>query len=116
LTVSLSVHVTTTGHVVVVALTGAADADMLTPLRAPMAAALTDAGVLVLHLDQLSAIDADALRSVVADLPADVRGGQLRIAASDPLIRGQLSSARVHHLVPIHHSVAKAASPDPAGT
>lgn len=113
---SLSVHVTTTGHVVVVALTGAADADMLTPLRAPMAAALIDAGVLVLHLDQVSAIDADGLRSVVADLLADVRGGQVRIAASDPLICGQLSTARVHHLVPIHQLVAKAASPDTVGT
>jgi hypothetical protein len=45
--VSLSVHVTTNDDTVSVALAGAADAGMLTPLHAPLTEALADARVLV---------------------------------------------------------------------
>lgn len=104
----MSVRTTSNNGVVIVSLAGAADAAMLVPLRDALADALAEARVLVLDLDELDGVDAEALRGVLVDLLDDVRGGQLRIAASDPDIRSQLAGARIHHLVAVHHSVAEA--------
>lgn len=52
--------------------------------------------------------DAATLRGVLVELLDHARGGELRIAASDPEIRALLAGARIHHLVAVHRTVAEA--------
>ena len=111
---SLSIQVRNEHGAVIVALAGAADASMLEPLGDPLAAALTDARVLVLDLDEITALDAAGLRDVLVAVLGTARGGQLRIAASHQATVASLAQARVHHLVAVHRSVADALS-DPRG-
>ena len=113
---SLSVHVSSDDGVVVVALAGTADAAMVAPLQAPLSEALADTRLLVLDLDGLTGVDADSLRAVIVALLEEARGGQLRIVAPDPDLRGRLAAARIHHLVAVHPSVGDAIyADDPAG-
>lgn len=110
---SLSIQVRNDNGAVVVALAGAADASMLEPLRDPLTAALADARVLVLDLDEITTLDASGLREVIVGVLADARGGRLRIAASHQATVASLAEARIHHLVAVHRSVADALSGDP---
>lgn len=105
---SMSVQTISNNGVVTVALAGAADAAMLAPLQAALADALAEARLLVLDLDEITDVDAEALRALVVALLDDARGGQLHIAAADPKVRAALAGARVHHLVAVHHTVAEA--------
>lgn len=109
---SLSIHVHSTNGAVVVELAGTADASMLQPLVDPLTAALADAKVLVLDLDEVDTIDAGGVRNVLVDVLATARGGQLRIAASHAGTVASLAEARVHHLVAVHRSVSDALAPD----
>jgi len=106
--VSLSIQVQSTNGTVVVALAGTADAPMLKPLLEPLSAALLGAQTLVLDLDQLTLSDAAPLRELVVALLDNAHGGQLTIAAGHDHAVGALTASRVHHLVPIHRSVADA--------
>lgn len=105
---SLSVNVRNEHGTVVVALSGAADATMLAPLREPITAALSDAPLVVLDLDELTTTDPTALRDLVLAVLHDARGGRLRIAAGDGPAVDLLTRARVHHLVAVHPTVADA--------
>ena len=110
---SLSIQVRNEHGAVVVALAGAADASMLEPLGDPLAAALADARLLVLDLDEITALDGAGLRALLVGVLDHARGGQLRIAASHQATVASLAEARIHHLVAVHRSVADALS-DPA--
>lgn len=101
---SLSVHTTSNDGVVVVALAGAVDATLLTPLRD----ALAEARLLVIDLDEVTDLDAAALRAVIVALLDGARGGRLCIAATDTDLRARLAGASVHHVVAVHHTVAEA--------
>lgn len=105
---SLSIQVRNDNGAMVIALAGAADASMLEPLRDPLTAALGDARVLVLDLDQITSLDAGGLREVLVAVLGTARGGQLRIAASHQATVAGLTEARIHHLVAVHRSVADA--------
>lgn len=105
---SLSVNVHSENGRMVITLAGAADAAMLEPLHGPITAALADAQVLVLDLDDLHPVDSTALRDLVTAVLADARGGQLRIAASHEVTISSLTEARIHHLVGVHRSVPDA--------
>ena len=105
---SLSIQVRNEHGAVVVALAGAADASMLEPLGDPLAAALGDARLLVLDLDEITALDSAGLRAVLVGVLGTARGGQLRIAASHQTTVAALAEARIHHLVAVHRSVADA--------
>ena len=106
---SLSVNVHSENHAMVITLAGAADAAaMLEPLRGPITAALADAQVLVLDLDDRHPVDSTALRDLVTGVLAEARGGHLRIAASHDVTISSLTEARIHHLLGVHRSV-----PDP---
>jgi anti-anti-sigma factor len=116
--VSLSIQVRNDTGAVVVAFAGAADASMLEPLRDPLTAALADARVLVLDLDEITTLDAAGLREVIVGVLNTARGGNLRIAASHQATVAGLAEARIHHLVAVHRSVADALSdvPDEAAS
>lgn len=105
---SLSIQVRSDNGAVVVTLAGAAGAGMLEPLRDPLTAALGDAKVLVLDLDELTDIDPLGLRAVLVEVLDAARGGQLRIAASHAHTIAALVEGRVHHLVPVHRSLRDA--------
>jgi anti-anti-sigma regulatory factor len=113
--VSLSIHVRSDNGAMVVALAGAADAAMLEPLRDPITAALSDAKVLVLDLDELSSLDPAWLRGLIIDVLGSARGGQLRVATSRAATFATLAEARIHHLVTVHHSVADALAATSSG-
>jgi anti-anti-sigma factor len=106
--VSLSIHVRSDNGAMVVALAGAADASMLEQLRDPITAALSDARVLVLDLDELSSLDPAWLRGLIIDVLASARGGHLRVATSRAATSATLAEPRIHHLVTVHPSVADA--------
>lgn len=110
---SLSIQVRNENGAMVVALAGAADASMLEPLLDPLTAALADARVLVLDLDEITALDAAGLRAVLIGVLGSARGGHLRIAASHQATVASLAEARIHHLVAVHRSVADALGGDP---
>ena len=110
---SLSIHVHSDNGAMVVELSGTANAPMLEPLAEPLTAALADAKVLVLDLDDLENVDAGSLRELITDVLATARGGQLRIAAGHAATVASLAEARVHHLVAVHRSVSDALAPDP---
>lgn len=105
---SLSIQVRSDNGAVVVALAGAADASMLEPLRDPITAALADTPLLVLDLDELSTVDPVYLRELIVEVVATARGGQLRIATTHAATVAALAEARIHHVVPVHRSVADA--------
>ena len=109
---SLSINVRSDNGSVIVALAGAADAGMLEPLRDPLAAALSDAQVLVVDLDELTVVDTTGLRALLVDVLASARGGQLRIATSHAATLTSLAEARIHHLVGVHRTVADALGTD----
>lgn len=113
---SLSIQVRSDNGAVVVTLAGAADASMLEPLRTPISAALSDANVLVLDLDELDSVDSGYLRELIVDVVGRARGGQLRIATTHAATAAALADARIHHVVPVHRSVADALAGDPART
>ena len=110
--VSLSVHVTSSDGVVVVALAGTADDAMITSLQPALVEALADARILILDLDEVADIDAAVLCTVVRALLEDARGGQLRVAARQPAVRAALAEAGMHQLVAVHPTVADAAAVD----
>jgi len=106
--VALSINVRNEGNAVVISLAGAADANMLAPLRDPLTAALGDTGLVVLDLDELTIGEPDALRKLIVDVLDNGRGGRLRIAAGDDATLGALAEARVHHLVAVHRTIEEA--------
>lgn len=103
-----SIHVRSDNGAVVVALAGTADAPMLDSLRDPLSAALADIRALVLDLDEVTTLDAAALRDVLVRVLDTAGGGQLCLAASREATIARLAEARIHHLVAVHHSVADA--------
>jgi anti-anti-sigma regulatory factor len=107
---SLSIQVRSDHGTVVVALAGAAAPSMLQPLRDPLTATLADAQVLVLDLDALTGVDSTVLRQLLLDVLRRTRRGHLRIATSHA---ATLTEARIHHLVPVHRSVADALAEEP---
>lgn len=109
---SLSIQVRSDNGAVVVALAGAADASMLEPLRDPITAALADAHVLVLDLDELASVDPAGLRQLIVEVLGCARGGQLRIAAARAATIAALAETGIHHIVPVHRSVADALAGD----
>ena len=100
-----SIQVRGDSGAVVVALAGTADASILDRLRDPLRAALADALALVLDLDEVTTLDAEALRDVLIAVLDCADGGRLRIAASREATFASLAAARIHHLVAIHRSV-----------
>ena len=105
---SMSLHATSGNGVMTVALGGTADAALLSPLHAPLAEALADTPLVILTLDELDGIDADALRTLLVRLLDEAPGGELCITARDPELRGALAAAGIHPLVPVHETVADA--------
>jgi len=103
--VARSIQVRSDSGAVVVALAGTADASMLDPLRNPLRAALADACALVLDLDEVTTLDAEALRDVLIAVLDSADGGRLCIAASREATFASLAEARIHHLVAVHRSV-----------
>jgi anti-anti-sigma factor len=104
----LSIRASSNDGVMVVTLAGTADAAMLSPLQAPLAEALADTPIVILDLDEPDGIDVDALRALLIRLLDEARGGELRIATRDPELRRALATARIHHLVAVHETVADA--------
>lgn len=109
---NLSIEVRSDNFAVVVALAGAADAARLEQLRDPLTAALLDAGLVVLDLDELTTVDPGGLRAMIVDVPATARGGKLHIAARHAPTVATLARARIHHLVAVHRSVTDALPDD----
>jgi hypothetical protein len=108
----MSIRATSNDGVMVVELGGSAEASMLDPLQAPLAEALADTPVVVLALDEPDGIDVDALRALIVSLLDEARGGELRIATRDPELRRALATARIHHLVAVHETLADATEQD----
>ena len=107
-----SIQVRRDNGAVVVALAGLADASMLDSLRDPLCAAMADARVLVLDLDEVTTLDAEALRDVLIAVSDTAGDGRLCIAARHETTSASLAEARIHHLVAVHGSVADAVSDD----
>ena len=107
-----SIQVRSDSGAVVVALAGTADASMLDPLRDPLRAALADACAVVLDLDEVTTLDAAALRDVLLAVLDTAGDGRLCIVASCEATFASVAEARIHHLVAVHRSVADAVSDD----
>jgi anti-anti-sigma factor len=111
--VSLSIEVRSGNGAVVVALAGTAEASTLELLRDPLSVALADARVLVLDLDEVTTLDAAALRNVLIGVLLDTAcGSHLRIAVSNKATVASLAAARIHELVSVQPSLAEALAED----
>ena len=90
-----------------------ADASMLEPLRDPITAALTDAQVLVLDLDELNSVDPTYLREPIVEERGKARGGQLRIATTHAACQrcGAVASLELDDRDPVHEKILRSIRP-----
>jgi hypothetical protein len=103
---TLQVAVSIDHGATVLRLRGVADRAGVAAARDALAAAALDAPLVVVDLDGTSSTAPDALQELIRAVPGDP--GRVRVVARRNSVVGMLAQARIHHLVPVHRSIADA--------